>query len=334
MQQDIHKEPFVDEHIWTGDKLEELIGSPLPVREPLIEELIYTNQIFMLYAQSGEGKSVVSLCAALQASNGNKVFGYFDVPRPLKIYYILGERDIIEPAERLQEIQRFQKFHFNNIVFDDGIVGMNILNRDDENYIIHRISEVMPDVDIIFFDPLYSLTEGGLSDPKLAGLFQNFSSRVRKRFNCAIWYNNHTQKNTTENLGGGIQQDKSDPFIGAGYIKAHVNVMYYGKQRDGFFTFQATKNQHRTAIEKFRVKYDIETNMVYVPTDKIPAKDMIEMLISKTKNEGTTFSKEDYLKYMKGVSPSYALKLLGHATKSKRLINVSPEFERACYKSP
>ena len=216
---------------YSGVLLKHLAESPTVPRQPLIEQLVYEKTVIMFYADPGAGKSIVSLCASLQASAGVPVFGFFEPVRPLKIYYCLTERGIEEPLERIQRMKNAFEINYDNIYFDEATIGINVLDLNEENKLIERIELYCPNVDIIVFDPIYAMVRGGLSDPEDATLFAQFSARIQNHFKCANWFNHHTLKNTSDYVEGQFVP-KNDPFMGSQLLKAHVTAMYHLAQKN------------------------------------------------------------------------------------------------------
>ena len=321
-----------DNGIWTGAKLKALVDSPLPIRNPLIENFLYERTVMMTYASSGVGKSTICLCACLQASAGVPVFGCFKVPRPLKIYYVLGERDVTEPAERMQLMKKVININYNNIIIDEEAIGRNMLEKSSEIWMIRRIKEAMPDVDLIVFDPIYSLASGGLSSPEKATAFAQFSSRVQRGCNkCSIWHNNHTVKSLYEIIEGS-KQAKTDPYMGSELLKAHVNVMYHIQQKDDLVQFDKKKDSHNNAQSHIKLRFDIESyTLEAISKESTTVNDRLNLFLDQCKRDNKTFTFDHYYVFIKPVVPSYAQKLLGITLRKGLIINLSPAFTKALY---
>lgn len=325
----------IDSNIpYTGLFLKNLVDSPKPPRQPLIEQLVYEKTVIMVYADPGAGKSIVSLCMALQASAGIPVFGFFEPVRPLKIYYCLTERGIEEPLERIQMMKKKFDISYDNIYFDEGTIGINVLDQREEDKLISRIEKYCPfGVDIIVFDPIYSMVRGGLSDPNDATLFAQFSARIQNHFKCANWFNHHTLKNTTDFIDGQYVA-KSDPFMGSQLLKAHVTAMYHLTQRNSQPHFACKKDSHGFLLKQFNLAFDRETYTVDMKLDKssVTAKDKATIFFNNCKKAEKTFTFDQFHFAIQPSSDRYTSKLLGVTIKEGLIINVSSRFEDALYK--
>ena len=318
---------------YTGILLKALVDSPTPPRQPLIEQLVYEKTVIMVYADPGVGKSIVSLCMALQASAGLPVFGFFEPVRPLKIYYCLTERGIEEPLERIQMMVKKFDINYENIYFDEGTIGINVLDQKEEDKLIERIEKYCPAVDIIVFDPIYSMVRGGLSDPEDATLFAQFSARIQNKFKCANWFNHHTLKNTTDFVEGQYIP-KNDPFMGSQLLKAHVTAMYHLTQKNNQPHFACKKDSHGFLLKQFQLDFDRETYTVdmKISETNISAKDKANIFFNNCKKNGKTFNFDQFHHAIQPSSDRYTEKLLGVTIKEGLIINVSPKFSNALYK--
>lgn len=318
---------------YTGLALKSLVDSPTSPRQPLIEQLVYEKTVIMVYADPGVGKSIVSLCMALQASAGLPVFGFFEPVRPLKIYYALTERGMEEPLERMQLMKKSFNINYDNIYFDEGTIGINVLDQRDEDKLIKRIETYCPSgVDMIVFDPIYAMVRGGLSDPEDATLFAQFSSRIQNHFKCANWFNHHTLKNTADFSEGKYIQ-KADPFMGSQLLKAHVTSMYHLTQTDNQPRFVCKKDSHGFSLKQFTLNFEAETYTLKMKIleSEMSAKDKMAIFFNKCKKNGKTFNFDQFHHAIQPSSHRYTEKLIGVSIENGVILNLSPKFTSALY---
>lgn len=319
---------------YTGKELSNIINSPLPIRNPLIEQLFYEHSVLMIYSDPGIGKSIITLCAMLQAASGHDVFGHFQSRENLKIYYCLGERDICEPAERIQLMQRsIKNINYDNIFIDDNTVGIDVLKERDEKELFDRIERNCPNPDIVVLDPIYCMVGGALDSSEKATRFATFSSRLQKRFHCANWLTNHTVKSTYEIIGG-RKEKKYDPFFGSQFLKAHITLMYHVTRRDkSTVIFQRTKDNHEVGLPLFALNFDLETYTLSYnhPASEPTAKDKAYMFIEACKKSNKRFTFQQFCEAISPATPRYSEKLLGVAVSEGLIFNVNTKFEKALY---
>jgi RecA-family ATPase len=241
----------------TNDKLEQLINNPLEDRKPYAEGLLYEKTMLMVAAEPGCGKSTIALQAAIELASGLPVFGYFQVPRPLKVLYIQWERSIIEVVERLQQLIKTYKLPKENLAVTDEYQKLNIFR--DYDLLIKCINRDCPKVDLIIIDPIYSTMIGGLKDDRPAAMFTHIMSKVQKSLGCSMWYNHHTIKQQHSSDGKTIEKD--DPFYGSQWLKAHVTGSYHMKKSDEGVLLTCKKDNYSILTKSIDLAYNPETHV-------------------------------------------------------------------------
>jgi RecA-family ATPase len=316
-----------------GDTLTFNINAPGEIRKTLIESLVYEKNAIMLYADPGVGKSIITLNMAMQASAGLPIFGYFECPRPLKVYYILTERGYQEPLERLRIMQKKISADYSNLFLDEEMIGLNVLDPHDEQLFMNRIERYCPNPDIIVTDPIYAIVRGGLADPKDATLFAQFSARLIKRFGCCHWMNNHTTKSTGDIIGG-EWKEKANPFFGSQLLYAHITACYYLKQHEGNSKITCTKDTDSSHISKLSLKFDYEsfTLEMDIKNAEMTAKDKAKSFFHYCKINQKSFTFDELLKALSPATSRYTQKLLGVTISEGTITNLSPKFDKGLYR--
>lgn len=317
----------------TGDILRDKVHSPKEHRQSLIENFISEKTVIMIYGDPEAGKSIATLCALCQAAGGLPVFGFFKCVRPLKIYYLLGERGYEEPLERMLQLEKRFPINWDNIYLDSDFVGQNVLDTNVESAIYSKINQYCNNPDIIVFDPIYPFVPGGLSDPKDATKFAQFSARLQNRFQCVIWLNNHTVKNTYVIIEG-KRHEKSDPYLGSILLKAHVTNMYYMTRRDDLSKFKNSKDSHQISLKEFTLKYDDESQSLEFEGSaeiKKGRSEKAQEFIQQHKTNSARFTYNEFYSFLHPCSPSYTKKLIKGLISSGSIINTAEKFKPALY---
>lgn len=244
----------------TGKLLKELLESEEEERQPLISGLLYQNSILMIAADPGAGKSMLTACAMAQASAGLPVFGFLKVHKPLRFYYIPSERGLSEISERFRVIREHVPIDYDNIVLDEEMIGMDVTKEQDADAIIMRIKDQPFPPDVIILDPIYGFVKGGLSKDEKASEFCRFSARLQKEFSCSIWMNHHTVKQSYGTDGKAI--DKSDPFYGSQWLKAHVTASFYMSKTKTGCKLENKKDSHGNLHALMEFNYNDESNLL------------------------------------------------------------------------
>jgi RecA-family ATPase len=285
----------------TGTLLRAALESEEEHRQPLIAGLLYENSILMIAADPGAGKSMLTACAMAQASSGLPVFGFLKVPKPLRFYYIPSERGLSEIKERLRVIKEYIPINYDYIVLDEDMIGMDVTRDADADAIIARIKSQALPPDVIILDPIYGFVKGGLSKDEKASEFCRFSAQLQKEFSCSLWMNHHTVKQSYANDGKAVE--KSDPFYGSQWLKAHVTGSFYMSKTPNGCKLENKKDSHGNLHELMEFNFDDETNLLTAVNieseDSIQSKLLNFILSRKAANLPFTF--KDACAVTKGV---------------------------------
>lgn len=268
-------------------------------KEALIEGFLYKNSVLMIYADSGLGKSVVTLNAMAQLCSGNKVFGHLNVSEEYEkpfphIYWILAERSKHEPLSRLKQMSKgIKDFRYSNFTLDHQFQGFNLLDPNDQMKALFRIQQVhaVHKIDVVVFDPIYALVAGGLSEDKPATMFTRFSTLVQTSLGCTNVLIHHTNRGGRDKAG---ERTKGDMY-GSRWIDAHIDGAFHlhNNGNDAYLT--KTKDNHGVLLKKIPLFYDASTMLSWMPengTTRTKLDDLKDWLKVK-KSTGETFTFDD-----------------------------------------
>lgn len=274
----------------TGQDLKNALNEIHPERKALIEGFLYERSILMMSADPGAGKSTITAQAIAQMSCGLPVFGCLFVPRPIKCYYLSFERGREEILERLKVMQDIIPMDFSNIYINDSFIGYNVLDIAHADFIIKGINYDCMNPDVVFIDPIYASVAGGLSSDEKASQFCRFSARLQSVVGCSNWLNHHTTKESYATDGSVIE--KSDPFYGSQWLKAHCTAAYYLRRNDKGTVLLNKKDSQNNLLKKIVLEYNAEDYISFIDQKnmEIPAADRVKMFLrNKYKSADKTF---------------------------------------------
>lgn len=245
----------------TGAVLRNEIHETPPERIPLIEGLLYEKSVLMTTADPAIGKSIIMACAIAQMSAGLPVFGFLNVPRPLRCYYVPFERGRHEIIERFRLLETVIPINYDYITINDNFIGMDVTNQIHAEEIINTMKEdAYCGIDVFLGDPMYAAVRGGLSSDEKASQVTAFSARIVHEFGCSNWWNHHNIKQTYANDGSPIS--KADPFYGSIWLKAHATAAYYmGRSESGGTIMENKKDSIGSCLSKIILDYDEDTHL-------------------------------------------------------------------------
>ena len=276
----------------TGASLLERVTN-LPEHVPIIEGLLYEHDSLMVSADSGKGKSLISIQVAMHLTKASPVFGILKVARPMRVWYMQMERHENESLERINKLMANFDWDADNFFLDTEPQILNFINPDHYRLIEKRGLEIRPDV--IFIDPLYGVAQG-LSQDKIASEVSKCLTMLKKRLKCAIWVNHHIVK---DQYYEGKKIERDDPFYGATWIRAHVTGSYYVKQNDKGLEFIKKKDNHDVLLDALHTTFDHETYMSTVDPTKFDFPDRLKIFLNKVNfTAKKTFTFEECRAYL------------------------------------
>ena len=277
-----------------GEELERRLKERI-VHVPIAEGFLYEQSSLMLSSQPSVGKSVLAIQAAYQISNGLPLFGALPVTRPLRVWYIQMERSEIESLERLQTMRGDSNLSVSNLFIDVELQALNFLNDSHFRYVIQRGQSIKPE--LIIIDPLYGIATG-LSKDEVGSNVAKMFTVLKKTFNCSIWINHHTVKNTYEIIDG-KRVPKDDPFYGAQWLKAHITASYLVEQTSDGVILTCKKDSHGVMLKELRLCFDPETYLSTLESSDLAIWEKYKLFLNSLYISGKRkFYFEDARKYL------------------------------------
>lgn len=310
----------------TASDLHSWINSPKPKREYIAEGFLNEKSCIIIAADSGLGKSTISLQVALQLSAGLPLFSALTVRQPYRCYYIQKERPKEEIGERIQFLQKIIKWNPENFILDDQLQSFNLSREDKWQMIIDRIVPYKPD--IVFIDPIYAGTPG-LSKDEVASAFTSFLTMLEQQTSATVWLNHHTPKDSYTRDGEKIERD--DPIYGSTWIKAHVTAAYHmTKGSDGVVLIKK-KDSHMNLLDKIEFEFDPETYYSTAKGEWGSGADRLLMFILRMEKTAQTFTMDE-MKVAANLSRTSILRLFGTGQFKGRVHNVSTNGRKGLYR--
>jgi len=302
------------------------------LREVIAEGLLYEKTSLMISSEPGVGKSTLSTQIAVELAGGLSLFGFFHVPKPVKVFYIQTERSAIELLERLKIIDKVYPIDKikHNLLITDEYQRLNLLNQNHVELFIKCLRRDYKEATVIFIDPIYSTVSGGLKEDRPASIFTKVMSIVQKEFNCCLFYNHHTTKDQYSQTGQKIEKD--DPFYGSQWLKAHVTGSYHMKKTDDGVVLTCKKDNYNILAKKVILEYNPETELCEVVGEKLSAIDKVRHYLQVKVLDDTQFSFKDMQEAVK-LGTRTLRELLMHSSIRPRIIEVSRCKNKIYYKS-
>jgi len=277
-------------------------------REPIISELMYEGDVWMMAADSGAGKSTVTTGLALCLSSGSPVFGVLNTKQK-RTYVLQTEGDYEESVERMRFMTKKIPVDGNFICWDT-FKFLDLNNKQSEEEMIKRIEDSFKP-EVIIIDPIYKLTSLDISEGPGALQVVRFSDRLKDKFGATIVLIHHNTKETSV-ISNGKEFKKADAYYGHSFIKNHITTSYSLTHEMGRQSPSLVRKKGRGSnnLEKIHLHYDAESMTVQMEMSKGTVLDRIKIFANtcKLNNRNTDFNE---VQTTCGLSVAYLRKLKG-----------------------
>ena len=207
-------------------KLDELFKQPLEI-DWLIEDIIPSNSIGMIYGASGSGKSHIILSMATMIANGLQWFGK-DTKQGNVI--VLAGEGLRGLHRRLKAIEIEHGLAIDRDKFDISNMAIGLDTKDGRKTVERKIQELKTPPKLIFIDTLsrHLMQSEENSNDDMARLI-NKLEQMRQKYGCTIILVHHTGKG--EKLGA----------RGASALKANIDFSFKVAGEDKRCSFSCDK---------------------------------------------------------------------------------------------
>lgn len=165
----------------------ELIAARLPAREAILEPILATKSLALLYGPRGLGKTFVALAIAWAAASGTSFLGW-RAHRPHRVLYVDGEMAAVDMQQRLRRLGPAPPSL--DFMLADLQAGMPDLG-DSEGQL--RLMEGWGHPELVVLDNLASLVGQKSGDPDGWTGLQRFLA-LQRRFGRAVLLVHHANK--------------------------------------------------------------------------------------------------------------------------------------------
>jgi hypothetical protein len=174
----------------------------LPARDWLFEGLMCTTSRWLLFGDTGVGKTLFNLPMAAAAAAGADFLDWKGGRKKRRVIYLDGEMPAETAKERLEIVARrygddLPLWFYNRDLLRNG--AMPPLNSEDgEKWLMREIEAVKPD--FIVFDSIMSLLAGSMSDAENWAPIILLMRRLTSKRVAQTWMH-HTGHDTTRSYG-------------------------------------------------------------------------------------------------------------------------------------
>lgn len=150
--------------------------------EPLIDKIANCRDIMCIKAEKKTGKSVFLQQLAFNLTTGSPFLGIYNISKPCKVLYIQAEDFRTNMVRRFKDMNRCVELDINNF-YHCPIAGLDLQTESGYERLMSLILKPNVKYDVIIFDPLYALMNGGdMLSAKDATTWTNNVRRILANF--------------------------------------------------------------------------------------------------------------------------------------------------------
>lgn len=196
-------------------------------KDVLIANWLHRGECLFVKAKKKVGKSIFAQNIAHCASSGIKLFGEYDISKPLKVAYLFSEGALVDWKDRVINMDKMYKSNNDNLVFFQCNF-LKMYTEEDRNMLIESIDEAGIKPDIIIWDCLYKFLFGkGVNDEIAIGMFNANEEYIRNYYNgSSVIIHHDSEKFFKDNKGNNHDAATVNNAMGHSFILAHPTQIY------------------------------------------------------------------------------------------------------------
>jgi hypothetical protein len=186
----------------------------LPLRRFLLGNVICTTSRWLVYGETGVGKTLLGVDIAATVAAGADFLNWNGSGKPARVMYLDGEMPAETFKERMEVIAKrygpdIAFYGYNRDVLGDG--EMHPLNTPEgEKWLWREIEAVKPD--LIVFDSIMCLLAGSMSEEESWAPVKVLVRKISSRRIAQIWLH-HTGHDTTKGFGTKTREWEMDTVV-------------------------------------------------------------------------------------------------------------------------
>lgn len=292
--------------------------------EPIVEGVIYENDIVMLAGKPKSSKTIFAIQLACNISSGTPFLDSFETPKPSRVLYIATEMKDEELKTRFIRTSNHVKTNFENITLlctkGSNFKFNNRIGKQHIAELFLKYKECPPK--IIFIDSVYKAFFGDLNKNDVVNEFLSEVDRMAAEWDSAVMLVHHLKKSSRDKDGNAFEQSDEDSYgsqflIGA--VDHVIRLEMIHKEQAPYDRYVRCDTQRSgTIISDLRIRLHQPDPLYFSPVDNnLVEKNFIIDLFKKT---GTPTHTVDTLVKQTGYSRSKIYKILKELQDSKQVI--------------
>ena len=203
-----------------------LLTVPEDASEPIIEDILFKNDIVMLVAEDKQGKTIMATQMACSLTVGKPFLDVFDIPEPVNVWYFAHEGKEGSIIDRLIRTGNHTGYNEDRLkVFSAPKLRWNDDHcKEGFDYLLEQYKEDLPKVIII--DPLYAAMAGDLNSNVSMGDFIHNVRCFAGECGASVILIHHMKKSQRDDKGNYYKRSDGDAY-GSALMKWAVDHVFW-----------------------------------------------------------------------------------------------------------
>jgi hypothetical protein len=249
-------------------------------KAPIIEDLLYTNDVISISADAGVGKSLLALQLSCNLTTGTPFLNTYKVTHPCNVCYLQTEGDRGETVERVKAMASGIGFDPNKFALIN-LSGICLNTPEGMEQLKELMLAPKMKFDVLIIDPLYTTVKGSMSKDEVATDWIRNMREIKGLFkNCAMIILHHLPK---DNYVDGVKMPKT--MFGSAMWKAYMNYSYNLSKHEAHHVLALEKRRNdKIGFEQLELKLlePFPLRFVYLEDDPSLAKTKVRETLKQS----------------------------------------------------
>ena len=234
-------------------------------KEPIIEHMLYKNDVICISSEAGVGKSILALQLIFSLTSGDSFLDTYKVYKPCNVLYLQTEGDRSETIERINNMKKGLRIDDSRLVHInlEGVM-LNIDERMNEFIELAKIPNI--NYDVIFIDPVYTTVKGSMIKDEVATDWVRNIRRLKGIFQASVVAIHHDNKDVY--FDGQIVKKSNKNIFGSVFWGAFFNHNFKFKTVGGIHYLQLGKQRSGKVTDIVEMKLVEPEPLMFVNNDE------------------------------------------------------------------
>lgn len=220
---------------------------------PIIESFLYQQDMMLIHAEEGIGKSVLVQQLMFDLTSGSPFLGSFTTGKKHKVLWAQSEGSRGKHIERIENMKKSLKID-DSMWVHSNTCDVCFDSKEETDRFIEMIHVPKINYDVIIFDSLYGFVDGDLNSNKVAKDVTRNLRRIAGEFQAAMIVISHVGKEQYAQLDGHKIEKSKKNVYGARHWAAFFTQIYHFSIKKGVHTLSLGKDRDGNCVQEVQLR--------------------------------------------------------------------------------